>query len=1489
MSSSAASRDEDGGKLDCLIPEYLWICGWAEAQHVELLRAAEITHVLTVGGGMKPLYTEEFSYQVIEGIDDTEDAVIIERFDESFSFFELVKKSDKGKLLVHCEGGVSRSATICAAYMMKTFSLTMDETLQRMQAIRPVVSPNPGFRKQLQLFFDCNYVVDTAAVAEYVEEQKKILGGENPKDSAQLQTMFDELPKNYNYEVSTSEKADNFVETILETTLTNKRDKKLRTRLHTSDDQNLAKHKPAPSIPVAENDSGVPNEERKPVPGRSLSPTPVSAGLMQLSEEASSGGGNLSSGRSSPLSATLAGTPRSPKQHQRARDDIESSISNAESSRTGNVRRFRTASSGADCSNANANATVADDGDTLEDVMPTISTTTTNMSFKAKAKLRSNSSFDSSSSGGGGGGGNSDEIGAGRGTLFPRHDSAGSTGSEAKSEKGHLVGEEASFPPEPPSLLPDSSSSVTSAGSGSIAGTAAPAPAPPPTEQAPKDTSEPVETEKATKVVGKVLLGYAMTPADERVVTQWLASEPAALSGGSAFKGLRQALRMMRSFSNDTADDHEKNIEALSSVKGLWHSLEHVSTILEQFTGFPLHSVEFMRLLQSDDKLDTILAKLETDFSTALKDMRRYNSSSDDSAKANEEGEEEEESDDPPLIGGGNAAGSPIPENFTLEEHLPSTPTSESGPILSSSKSFAASAGRKRSKPLLGLPLKPPLKPPPKITVVAEGGPALDNASFEAGGSAVGQNHTSLGPRKFSEGLQLLKKGGTGQLKRASRMGDTGAGKPAFIAHGRRRSATIDLLLLLSKLGLRRDDCGGEISDRLYHSLSQFLEGGSKEVKALQSLDQNSAIELLGYLESFPDTMKKDPRVSRLGLICKARLILMVAIDTVDEICDELLSPQRGFRVTGHVRDVVTYCLNFRGALIGTHFNLVRREKEAREKEDEERKAKAAAIIQAWKRRMREEGEKHNATPPINRIPPAICGSRSRNLRAWNTSSSTAEGVPAAMLANMKPIKHYNLFEARRGAADRDRRPIQSTSVVSSINLVLTSTHGGSDFPVRSHHRNRTTSRTTLAGRPQLIVPPTTHNYWTTGGARGRDGNKPEALVDAKAAFSTLKSSPPGPGQAENGASQSLNKLSGADSNSSVSSSQARRVPRPLGISDFASVTSSNSIANSAFYLSNSSDKLSNPNSTINPIHAMQGILRHLSRVVVTEARMNMASAYPQTQKLKSLQGFAKQLKHVHPRVCVADKESRPGLQRLPKASKELTTYIKEHKFGVNQTPYCFDYKLGVLCFFPPCELDTALQPPNDPSAVFRAILSTVFDLMPVEMEALDDLTETSVFSQHAAAGYALTTTLRYVDKFSQTTYLFEHHLGDETQSVSGSVTGGYLHYDKENERYIFTEESGHYGLRWTLPGTRQSLDEFMQNCENDLGNNYVLKPFHRQTGEEQPKLADLFDSVAGDPEEGRDGGQVESNAGSKSTEAHVDASQVPAVQEVEPPEWDFD
>lgn len=69
-----------------------------------------------------------------------------------FPFYNFISdsvKNSKGRVLVHCQAGISRSATICLAYLISRHRLRLDEAYEYVKKRRSVISPNFNFMGQL--------------------------------------------------------------------------------------------------------------------------------------------------------------------------------------------------------------------------------------------------------------------------------------------------------------------------------------------------------------------------------------------------------------------------------------------------------------------------------------------------------------------------------------------------------------------------------------------------------------------------------------------------------------------------------------------------------------------------------------------------------------------------------------------------------------------------------------------------------------------------------------------------------------------------------------------------------------------------------------------------------------------------------------------------------------------------------------------------------------------------------------------------------------------------------------------------------------------------------------------------------------------------------------------------------------------------------------------------------------------------------------------
>ncbi|KAI8968317.1 protein-tyrosine phosphatase-like protein [Mycotypha africana] len=150
--------------------------GDCEAFNKDELTEKKITHVLSLGAFENDLHVN-IEYKNIN-ILDVDEQNIIQYFDEAIEYIQEAYKC-KGRILIHCQAGVSRSPTILAACLMKSKKINRDEALDIIQRKRASIAPNAGFMEQLSLYYDLNYEVDPKhaeyrrfLVASMAEEQQ---------------------------------------------------------------------------------------------------------------------------------------------------------------------------------------------------------------------------------------------------------------------------------------------------------------------------------------------------------------------------------------------------------------------------------------------------------------------------------------------------------------------------------------------------------------------------------------------------------------------------------------------------------------------------------------------------------------------------------------------------------------------------------------------------------------------------------------------------------------------------------------------------------------------------------------------------------------------------------------------------------------------------------------------------------------------------------------------------------------------------------------------------------------------------------------------------------------------------------------------------------------------------------------------------------------------------------------------------------------------
>ncbi|XP_037537055.1 dual specificity protein phosphatase 18 [Nematolebias whitei] len=130
----------------CRITDHLYLSNKRAANDSSLLKGNGITCVINVTEhkGSAPPGTEYVHLPV----SDTPLAPLREHFGEVADQIRSTAEGG-GRVLVHCNAGVSRSAALCMAYLMKHRGVTLLEAHGWVRGCRPLVRPNPGFWRQL--------------------------------------------------------------------------------------------------------------------------------------------------------------------------------------------------------------------------------------------------------------------------------------------------------------------------------------------------------------------------------------------------------------------------------------------------------------------------------------------------------------------------------------------------------------------------------------------------------------------------------------------------------------------------------------------------------------------------------------------------------------------------------------------------------------------------------------------------------------------------------------------------------------------------------------------------------------------------------------------------------------------------------------------------------------------------------------------------------------------------------------------------------------------------------------------------------------------------------------------------------------------------------------------------------------------------------------------------------------------------------------------
>ena len=148
MDNIDTKKEEDFNEI---LTDFLYISGYKTASTASDLQNLKITNIINCSGDL----CENLSFSGIDyltlNIRDNVSENIECLFFKCINYINEAKEK-KGKVLIHCYKGVSRSVSVLISYLIYLNKWTYDEAFDFVQSKRAIANPNIGFYLQLKTF-----------------------------------------------------------------------------------------------------------------------------------------------------------------------------------------------------------------------------------------------------------------------------------------------------------------------------------------------------------------------------------------------------------------------------------------------------------------------------------------------------------------------------------------------------------------------------------------------------------------------------------------------------------------------------------------------------------------------------------------------------------------------------------------------------------------------------------------------------------------------------------------------------------------------------------------------------------------------------------------------------------------------------------------------------------------------------------------------------------------------------------------------------------------------------------------------------------------------------------------------------------------------------------------------------------------------------------------------------------------------------------------
>lgn len=132
----------------CRVTDHLYLSNAKAANDSSQVTRCEITCIVNVTETKSSCPPPPGAEYIHIPVSDTPASPLCDHFDSVADKIQLVAEGG-GRMLVHCNAGVSRSAALCMAYLVKHRGVSLLEAHRWVKTCRPIARPNNGFWEQL--------------------------------------------------------------------------------------------------------------------------------------------------------------------------------------------------------------------------------------------------------------------------------------------------------------------------------------------------------------------------------------------------------------------------------------------------------------------------------------------------------------------------------------------------------------------------------------------------------------------------------------------------------------------------------------------------------------------------------------------------------------------------------------------------------------------------------------------------------------------------------------------------------------------------------------------------------------------------------------------------------------------------------------------------------------------------------------------------------------------------------------------------------------------------------------------------------------------------------------------------------------------------------------------------------------------------------------------------------------------------------------------